>query len=716
MGWIENSVLNSKDAPAIYEDILGNIPAYNLKGMLFVSTDTFALYRNNGAGWDLIGGPGTGTITGSGTIGTITKFTGSATIGDSIITENAGTINVNGRTIISANSPYALKVENLASASNPISIYAVNTNNNSYVFASGNGVTISFYVTNSGIISGTKVINSTSDDTYFLLGGGGTVLINTYLTTTAAGTTYVPYTGATGGVNLGSYNITATQLIKAGGTSAQFLKADGSVDSNTYLTTTAAGTTYVPYTGATGGVNLGSYNITATQLIKAGGTSAQFLKADGSVDSNTYLTTTAAGTTYVPYTGATGGVDLGTNYLRTNLIYNGTTSTNILTLQNYSGSTVTNIIDGNGLTIGSGSGSLNTRLKINSTYSNPSGLIREFWQAPILDVTSTTMNTQGIVYNNTLTISATTTQNITGLLTNISTNFTIASGATTTVTTTRGIVVNINNNSSSAIITNAVGLNINPFTATGTITNTTYLLTGTATPQTGNWNIYSSTAYNNYLGTGATSINTATNTYKLNVVGTIYDSETQTTLNQSLIGVLGGLNFNTTGTETNQYANAATYGTFIYNNASGTFTPYASAIMGGIVGSNQYTGGGTFAGTCQSVLAAIAFAGTVNVTTAAGFRVLQPQQLAGGAAYTGTVTNMVGVYIDDISGSGIASKFTNKYGIYQAGGSDKNFFNGEIQLGTGQVVSASVLNTVTNKIKLIVNGTTYYLLASTSGA
>ena len=662
MGWIENSVLNSKDAPAIYEDILGNIPAYNLKGMLFVSTDTFALYRNNGAGWDLIGGPGTGTITGSGTIGTITKFTGSATIGDSIITENAGTINVNGRTIISANSPYALKVENLASASNPISIYAVNTNNNSYVFASGNGVTISFYVTNSGIISGTKVINSTSDDTYFLLGGGGTVLINTYLTTTAAGTTYVPYTGATGGVNLGSYNITATQLIKAGGTSAQFLKADGSVDSNTYLTTTAAGTTYVPYTGATG------------------------------------------------------GVDLGTNYLRTNLIYNGTTSTNILTLQNYSGSTVTNIIDGNGLTIGSGSGSLNTRLKINSTYSNPSGLIREFWQAPILDVTSTTMNTQGIVYNNTLTISATTTQNITGLLTNISTNFTIASGATTTVTTTRGLVVNINNNSSSAIITNAVGLNINPFTATGTITNTTYLLTGTATPQTGNWNIYSSTAYNNYLGTGATSINTATNTYKLNVVGTIYDSETQTTLNQSLIGVLGGLNFNTTGTETNQYANAATYGTFIYNNASGTFTPYASAIMGGIVGSNQYTGGGTFAGTCQSVLAAIAFAGTVNVTTAAGFRVLQPQQLAGGAAYTGTVTNMVGVYIDDISGSGIASKFTNKYGIYQAGGSDKNFFNGEIQLGTGQVVSASVLNTVTNKIKLIVNGTTYYLLASTSGA
>lgn len=34
----------------------------------------------------------------------------------------------------------------------------------------------------------------------------------------------------------------------------------------------------------------------------------------------------------------------------------------------------------------------------------------------------------------------------------------------------------------------------------------------------------------------------------------------------------------------------------------------------------------------------------------------------------------------------------------------------------GQTVSASVTNTVTNKLALTINGTTYYLLASTSGA
>jgi hypothetical protein len=46
----------------------------------------------------------------------------------------------------------------------------------------------------------------------------------------------------------------------------------------------------VPYTGATGPVNLGVHGITANSFIKTGGTSSQFLKADGSVDSTTYAT------------------------------------------------------------------------------------------------------------------------------------------------------------------------------------------------------------------------------------------------------------------------------------------------------------------------------------------------------------------------------------------------------------------------------------------
>ena len=50
--------------------------------------------------------------------------------------------------------------------------------------------------------------------------------------------------------NVTGTNITADSFIKSGGTSAQFLKADGSVDSNTYATTSSLGS-YLALTGGT---------------------------------------------------------------------------------------------------------------------------------------------------------------------------------------------------------------------------------------------------------------------------------------------------------------------------------------------------------------------------------------------------------------------------------------------------------------------------------
>jgi len=53
------------------------------------------------------------------------------------------------------------------------------------------------------------------------------------------------------GAGLFTSNITANSFIKSGGTSSQFLKADGSVDANTYLTTSSAASTYLPLAGGT---------------------------------------------------------------------------------------------------------------------------------------------------------------------------------------------------------------------------------------------------------------------------------------------------------------------------------------------------------------------------------------------------------------------------------------------------------------------------------
>lgn len=151
-------------------------------------------------------------------------------------------------------------------------------------------------------------------------------IIKWYNTDANKGFTYNPSTGA---VKAGSF-------VKRGGTSSQFLKADGSVDNNSYSTTshthtfasiTEKPTTLVGYgitdamrfepgpnyvgasflnpsfsktatekyielwdnpenSGATSGN--GWYNLMAGKYMVNGGTSSQFLKADGSLDSNSY--------------------------------------------------------------------------------------------------------------------------------------------------------------------------------------------------------------------------------------------------------------------------------------------------------------------------------------------------------------------------------------------------------------------------------------------
>ena len=111
----------------------------------------------------------------------------------------------------------------------------------------------------------------------------------------------------------------ANSFIRSGGTSSQFLKADGSVDSNTYLTSytetqtlndvlnlgntsslgisigiVTASSFIGPLTGNATGLsgtpNLNVGIVTATSFVKSGGTSSQFLKADGSSDSLNNLT------------------------------------------------------------------------------------------------------------------------------------------------------------------------------------------------------------------------------------------------------------------------------------------------------------------------------------------------------------------------------------------------------------------------------------------
>lgn len=65
--------------------------------------------------------------------------------------------------------------------------------------------------------------------------------------------------------NITTHPIEADYFVTTGGTSSDFVKGDGSLDNNTYLTS-ASITGFVPYTGATADVNLGTYNLTTDHI------------------------------------------------------------------------------------------------------------------------------------------------------------------------------------------------------------------------------------------------------------------------------------------------------------------------------------------------------------------------------------------------------------------------------------------------------------------
>lgn len=99
--FVDFNILNQLGSPAINSNTFANRPAAGQTGRLFVSTDTFEIYRDNGTTWDLISGGG-GGITGSGTATQVAYFTGASAIGSS---SNLYWDNTNIRLGIGTSSP-----------------------------------------------------------------------------------------------------------------------------------------------------------------------------------------------------------------------------------------------------------------------------------------------------------------------------------------------------------------------------------------------------------------------------------------------------------------------------------------------------------------------------------------------------------------------------------------------------------------------------------
>ena len=150
---------------------------------------------------------------------------------------------------------------------------------------------------------------------------GSTLNIPNYSTDLSG---YVPYTGATANVNLGTFDLTADVITGATGSFASnggsnTFAINHSSGSGIALNITKGGNgegLYINKTSGSGNAATIIGTLNATTLVKSGGTSSQFLKADGSVDSSAYITlaSLSSSATGLTYTNTTGVFSLTAGY------------------------------------------------------------------------------------------------------------------------------------------------------------------------------------------------------------------------------------------------------------------------------------------------------------------------------------------------------------------------------------------------------------------
>jgi len=199
-----------------------------------------------------------GKIGGGGTTNYIPKFSGTFSISDSIIYDNSGKVLINTTdasighrlAVYSATEAAQLRVMGLA----PSVLFTESTTNTN---------TYSAYL---GVVTSTNNFYTGSFVGDFVMSNN-----SNYGIAFAVNNSQKLRIANTGAATFAS-SVTATSFVKTGGTSAQFLKADGSVDSSTYLTTSAAASTYLPLAGGTLTGALSGTSATFSGEIKSGDT------------------------------------------------------------------------------------------------------------------------------------------------------------------------------------------------------------------------------------------------------------------------------------------------------------------------------------------------------------------------------------------------------------------------------------------------------------
>ena len=281
---VDYDVLNQRGSPAWFTDTFANIPTAGYVGRMFISKDTFAFYRDTGTGWDLIGGPGIGTLTGSGVVGQVSFFNGTQVLAGN---NNLFWDNTNSRLGINTTTPGA-----------PLDIHGTGTNaqfngtgtNNAYLvfqiagtskwkignsYGGGNN---NFDIINATTSATALSINNTTNISTFgadiyISPSSGQAQLN--IKQTLSGnqiTTGFTSIWSTGNNIFFAMSIGVT-LSKSGyldfsGLTNNTTRSYAMPDANGTLALTSDLTTgYVPYTGATQSVNIGAFSLLSSGFL-----------------------------------------------------------------------------------------------------------------------------------------------------------------------------------------------------------------------------------------------------------------------------------------------------------------------------------------------------------------------------------------------------------------------------------------------------------------
>jgi hypothetical protein len=243
----------------------------------------------------------TSLVTGSGTTNFVSKFTTSSTIGSSQIWDN-GTSVLIGTT----GSLPGIKVGIYSSTQRALEVISTNANAlfvqspAAFIMSISNGTWITQF-TNTGRLDlagdllVNTIANATTDTDRFLVSDSGVIKYRTGAELLsdiggASASGYVPYTGATANVDLGTHTLIAAKGTFSSSGSGDTVGITHSSGSGIALNITKGGNgegLYINKTSGSGNAATIIGTLNATTLVKSGGTSSQYLMADGSTSTLT---------------------------------------------------------------------------------------------------------------------------------------------------------------------------------------------------------------------------------------------------------------------------------------------------------------------------------------------------------------------------------------------------------------------------------------------